>query len=83
MTKTTQKPYSNEYSFLKGFGQIERKNLRRVRTEIMEAIGISSKRSWYHRLRGQVEPRFTEIKAIEDVFAKYGITEVWGTIENK
>jgi hypothetical protein len=44
----------------------------------MQALGISNRTSWIKRLNGAVEPKVSEARAIEEIFAEYGITEVWG-----
>ena len=47
--------------------------------KVMEQIKkITTNVSWNARLNGKVEPKMSEAKAIEKVFAEYGITEVWG-----
>ena len=66
------------FSFLKGFNQVPVKFVPAVKKEIMQAIGIKTRVSWYQRLYGNVEPKVSEAAAIESVFAKYGIKEVWG-----
>lgn len=44
----------------------------------MTALGLNTRMAFLQRLNGNVEPRISEYKAIEEVFAKYGITDVWG-----
>lgn len=45
---------------------------------MMAAFGIDAYSQFYSRMRGEVEPRKSQIEAIESVFAKYGVTEIWG-----
>lgn len=76
---TTQKNMSmNEYSFKKGFAQVRQKDVPEVKKRIMSALGLTTRVSWYARLNGTVEPKVSEAKAIEDVFAEFGIKNVWG-----
>jgi hypothetical protein len=68
----------SEFSFLKGLSQVQAKDLKSVKHEIMTALEINSRSSWRIRLNGKVEPKITEAKSIEAIFAKRGITDVWG-----
>jgi hypothetical protein len=67
-----------EFSFLRGYHQVRLMDNELVKEELMQALGITSRSSWYFRLYGQVEPRISEARAIEAVFEKYGITDIWG-----
>lgn len=69
----------NEFSFKLGFSQVKQKDVKEVRERIMEALGLTTRASWYARLNGGVEPKVSEARAIEEVFTKYGITKVWGS----
>lgn len=66
------------YSFQKGFNQVTVQEARKLRNDLKEALKINSRPAWLNRLRGNVEPKVSEAKAIEEVFAEYGITEIWG-----
>lgn len=68
----------NKFSFKKGYGQVQQKDIKTIRPELMKALNINSRVSWAARLGGRVEPKVSEAEAIETVFAKYGITEIWG-----
>lgn len=68
----------SEFSFKAGFSQVKRKDAKEVRERIMQALGLTTRASWYARLNGVVEPKVSEARAIEEVFTKYGITNVWG-----
>lgn len=68
----------NEYSFKKGFAQVRQKDVQKVKEQIMSALGLTTRVSWYARLNGDVEPKVSEARAIEEVFAGYGIKDVWG-----
>ncbi|MGM9763334.1 MAG: hypothetical protein ACI3ZQ_04880 [Candidatus Cryptobacteroides sp.] len=66
------------FSFKKGWVQLRSKDQPKVRTKIINALGLKCVASFYPRLNGAYEPRVTEAKAIETIFAEYGITDVWG-----
>ena len=68
----------NEFSFRLGFSQVMKKDLVGVKQKIMTALGISTRASWLRRLKGEVEPKVSEVKAIEEIFLEYGINKIWG-----
>lgn len=68
----------NEYSFKKGFVQLRQKDVQEAKKKIMSALGLTTRVSWNARLNGRVEPKVSEARAIEEVFAKFGITSIWG-----
>lgn len=72
MTTSYQK-----FSFMRGYNNLPRKHLREVREEITSALGIS-RESFYRRLRGEVEPKVSEAKKIEEIFNRYDISNIWG-----
>lgn len=67
-----------DYAFKRGYMQVKKKDLRNLRKEIMQALGVVTIQTFYNRMNGDVEPRVSEMKAIESIFRKYGITEIWG-----
>ena len=71
----------NNFSFKKAWSQVRQKDIEDVRNEIMAALALTTKPAFYNRLNGVVEPKVSEAKAIEDIFNKYGITEIWGEDE--
>lgn len=71
-------PGREKFSFLRGFNQVPVSCASKVKEEILQALKLNNRVSWYQRLYGNVEPKMTEAKAIEDIFKKYEITEVWG-----
>lgn len=71
----------NSYSFKKGWSQVRQKDIEEVRTAIMDALGLTTKPAFYNRLNGDVEPKVSEAKSIEDIFNNYGIAEIWGDDE--
>lgn len=68
----------NEFSFQLGFSQVKQKDANDVKKKIMTALGISTRASWAARLNGVVEPKVSEARAIESIFADYGVRDVWG-----
>lgn len=79
--KYNNKNEMNKYSFKLGYEQLRRKDVKEVRERIMSALGIATREGFYPRLRGEIEPRVSEAKAIEEIFAEYGIKKVWGNPE--
>ena len=71
----------NSYSFKKGWSQVRQKDIEEVRMAIMDALALTTKPAFYNRLNGDVEPKVSEAKSIEDIFNQYGITEIWGEDE--
>lgn len=66
------------FSFNKGWAQVKNGDIPRCREELMAALNVKTRAAFLNRMKGEVEPKISEAKAIEDVFAKYGIKEVWG-----
>jgi len=68
----------NEFSFQKGWSQVKQGDAATVRSKLMAALNITTRMAFLDRLNGKVEPKITEHRAIEDIFAEYGIKKVWG-----
>jgi len=68
----------NEFSFRKGYLQVRQKDVQAIKCEIMNALGIKARTNWYFRLYGKIEPKVSEARAIEEIFKKYGIKDIWG-----
>ena len=68
----------NKFSFQRGWSQVRRCDMPAVKQELMDALNINSRNSFYERTIGKIEPRVSEHNAIEAIFKKYGITDVWG-----
>lgn len=68
----------NEFSFQKGWSQVKQGDASTVRSKLMAALNITTRMAFLDRLNGKVEPKVTEHRAIEEIFAEYGITEIWG-----
>lgn len=69
---------AKSFSFLKGYRQLPNGKLKEVRVKIMNAIGVTGEPAFYRRLRGEIEPKVSEARAIEAIFSEYGITDIWG-----
>jgi hypothetical protein len=69
-----------KYSFQKGLNQVKIGRKQIVKDKIMKALDIKSVPAWYKRLNGNVEPKVSEAKAVEEIFAQErpAIKEVWG-----
>lgn len=68
----------SKYSFKKGYGQLQVKDVEEARDKIMAALNIKTLQGFRNRLNGVYEPKISEVDAIESVFNEYGIFEVWG-----
>ena len=66
------------FSFSKGWSQVHNGDVPTCRAKLMQALNIKTRAAFLNRLRGEIEPKVSEAKAIEKVFAEFGIKEVWG-----
>lgn len=66
------------FSFKKGYRQLPIGITKQVQSEIMSALRLEGRMSWYNRLNGRIEPKITEVQKIEEIFHNYNITEIWG-----
>lgn len=71
-------PGRENFAFVRGFSQVKQKDIQALKSEILKELGLKTRVSWYNRLYGNVEPKISEAQAIEKIFKKYGIKEVWG-----
>lgn len=67
-----------QFSFNKGWSQVKNGDISKCRNKLMEVLGIKTRAAFLNRLKGDVEPKVSEVRAIESVFAEYGITDIWG-----
>lgn len=65
-----------QFSFNKGWSQVKNGDISECRNKLMEVLGIKTRAAFLNRLKGDVEPKVSEVRAIESVFAEYGITDV-------
>lgn len=66
------------YAFKKGWDAIPRAQAREVKEKIKAAIGIVGDSQFYSRVNGNPEPTISEYTDITNIFAEYGITDIWG-----
>lgn len=59
------------FSFLKGWSQVKNGDLAECRDKLMAALNITTRAAWGKRLKGEVEPKISEARAVEAVFAEY------------
>lgn len=76
---------TSEFSFLKGWSQVRQKDVKEVKQKIMSVLNLKpdSRVAFSRRLNGYVEPKVSEAKAIEKIFAKYGIKDIWGSNDER
>ena len=67
-----------DFSFKKGYGQIQQKHLDEVRKDLMKALGVNNRVSLSRYKNGLTEPKLSQADAVEKVFSRYGITDIWG-----
>lgn len=68
----------SDYSFKRGYDQVQRKDLEAVRQDIMAVLNLKTNAAFLQRLKGRVEPKVGEAAAIEKIFKEKGITKIWG-----
>ena len=64
--------------FAKGAAQIKYGEFQKFKREAMKALGLHARIQFYNYRDGKVEPKASKAAALEEVFKKYGITEIWG-----
>lgn len=67
-----------KFPFKKGWNQLPQIKVADCQNDIMEALDIKAKSTFYARLNGDVEPKISEANIIESIFKLYGITDIWG-----
>lgn len=75
-----QTPKVYQEGFRKGYDQLKQKDVPDAKKELIEALGIreTNRVSWGNYLNGNTEPKASQAAAVEAIFLKYGITDVWG-----
>lgn len=76
--KGNKKMNTATWSFERGFQQLRLCDVDEVRAEIMDVLGVTTNMSFLRRKAGKIEPKISEARAVEEIFAKRGITDVWG-----
>lgn len=72
---------TKKYAFLKGFSQVQKKDLRKVKKRIMTELNLGTRQTWYNRLNGCVIPNVEEAEKLTKIFADFGIKRIWGDVE--
>lgn len=67
-----------ENSFKRGWLKVPKGNLAAVKSELMNLFEITSKSGWFAKLDGRTVLKRLEKDAIERIFQKYNITDIWG-----
>ncbi len=49
-----------------------------IREEIMAALGITSLVAWRNRMYGKIKHTRQDALAIEEIFNKHGVSNIWG-----
>lgn len=78
--KTDTEMSKENFAFQLGWSQVKCGDLPKVRKELMKALGVKTRPAFLNRKNGVVEPKVSEAKAIEEIFAKYGVKNVWGIV---
>jgi len=72
----------NEKDYKKGFGrgfsQLRLCDREQATKELWAAIEVNNRESFRYYLTGKIELKASKAAAVENVFYKYGITDVWG-----
>lgn len=66
------------YSFKKGYRKLRVCDVENFRADAMKTLGDITEQTFRNRLNGKVVPRMDEVNAIETLFKKYGVTDIWG-----
>ena len=68
------------YSFEKGYDKIAGGQQNSFRSDVMEALNLTTTQAFYIRMRGEVIPKVTEVEIIERLMLKYGVkkSNIWG-----
>ena len=64
--------------FLSGYNQLRVGDVQTATKELWAALGINNKVSFFKYRDGDIEPKASQAAAVEAVFHKYGITDIWG-----
>lgn len=68
----------NPFSFRFSYDSMPRKKQIEVRKQLRQLFGVKGDASVYLRINGDIEPKASEVKAIEQIFKSYGVKVVWG-----
>jgi hypothetical protein len=68
----------NINSFKRGYLKVPKGKLQQVKQEIMTVLEIYSKSAWFSKIDGRTTLKQIEKEAVEKIFEKHGITDIWG-----
>jgi hypothetical protein len=68
------------FSFKHAYRSLPANKMREVRERIKTELNIQDF-AFYARLRGNVEPKMSEAAIIQNIFAEYGILQVWDQLD--
>ena len=66
-------------AFELGWSQLQIKDVKAVRNELMEALNITTTQALRNRRTGKIDHTLSEKEVIEEIFHKRGIKKIWGT----
>ena len=66
------------YAFNRGYRQIAPTDRDRFIKAVMKILKVQTVQSFYGYCRGAKELKISEAVALEKLFAKYHITDIWG-----
>lgn len=64
--------------FALGYRQLRVMDVKNAKQDLWAALGINNRVSFAAYRDGSVEPKASQAAAVEAVFHKYGITDIWG-----
>jgi hypothetical protein len=64
-----------KYTFNKGIGNVRVNQKDELISDLKKALKINNPVTWSKWLNGHIDPKLSQCDAIEQVFAKYGITD--------
>lgn len=69
----------NQYSFWRGLCEVPPAKRKELEAKLMVVLGLKFE-AYKARRRGSIEPRASEVTAIEGVFAEFNVSKskVWG-----
>ena len=75
----------DKYSFFNGYKQLTLEHFENAIADLMEAMNIQTGNQFRNRMRGKIKVLDATVKKnVEEVFARYGITQnIWGGYENR
>lgn len=77
MTLTQQTQATQFKGFRTGMAQVLYKDYRAIVKELHDALGITNRVSFYSYRDGNTIPKADKAVAVERVFNRYGITNIW------